>query len=111
LHPAIDDAVIHLDATLGQELFHVTVGKTKPQIPSHRQSDHLRRKPEPGERCRRDGRATQRAARMHQTWLPLLPSPDATAPSWASGRRTSPRFSASPWLMPPHGGSRNLTAV
>jgi hypothetical protein len=28
--------MIHLDTTLGQQLFHVPVRKTKPQIPPHR---------------------------------------------------------------------------
>lgn len=56
LHPAIHSDVIHLDATFGQQLFHVPVGKAKPQVPTHRQNDDLWRKTEPGERRRRSAR-------------------------------------------------------
>jgi hypothetical protein len=33
--------VVDLDATLGQELLEVPVGKPEPQIPADRQDDHL----------------------------------------------------------------------
>jgi hypothetical protein len=42
--------VIDLDPTLGQELFDVAVGEPEPQIPTHREDDHLAWEPEPGER-------------------------------------------------------------
>jgi hypothetical protein len=48
--------MVDLDATLGQQLLHVPVGQAEPQIPAHRQHDHLRREAETGERgARRNG--------------------------------------------------------
>jgi hypothetical protein len=41
LHPAADRHVVDLDVTLGQQLFHVTVGLSVAQIPAHRHGDHL----------------------------------------------------------------------
>jgi hypothetical protein len=40
----------HLDAALGQQLLHIPVGQPEPQIPAHRQHDHLGREPVTGER-------------------------------------------------------------
>jgi hypothetical protein len=42
--------VVDIDAALGQQLLHVAVGQAEPQVPAHRQHDHLRREPEPRER-------------------------------------------------------------
>ncbi|WP_432995956.1 hypothetical protein [Dactylosporangium sp. CA-233914] len=39
-----------LDATFDKQFFHVPVGQVVPQIPAHRDDDHLRWKPEAGER-------------------------------------------------------------
>lgn len=50
--PLLDGGVIDLDAPLDQEFFPVTVGKPEAQRPAHRQGDHLRREPEPGEHPR-----------------------------------------------------------
>jgi hypothetical protein len=45
--------VVDLDAALGQQFFHVTVREVEPQIPAHREDDHLGPKPKPSERRRR----------------------------------------------------------
>jgi hypothetical protein len=50
LNPAVDGDVIDLHATLDQELLNVAIGQVEPQIPAHRDHDHLRREPEAGER-------------------------------------------------------------
>ena len=50
LHPPVHGDVVDVDAALGQQLLDVPVGQAEPQIPAHRQHDHLRREPEPGER-------------------------------------------------------------
>jgi hypothetical protein len=42
--------VVDVDAALGQQLLHVPIGQPEPQIPAHRQHDHLRGEPEAGER-------------------------------------------------------------
>jgi hypothetical protein len=62
--------MIHLDATLGEQLFDVPVRKPIAQVPTHRQGDHLRREPEPGETRPLNGRSN--TAMMHQ---PSLPEP------------------------------------
>jgi hypothetical protein len=50
LHPAEDADMVNLDAPLRHGFFDVTVGEPETQIPAHRQDDHLRWEPEPGER-------------------------------------------------------------
>ena len=47
LHPAINRDVVDGNASLGQQLFDVSVGQPIAQIPPHCQRDHVRRKPEP----------------------------------------------------------------
>jgi hypothetical protein len=42
--------VVDLNAALGEQLLHVAVGQTEPQVPPHREHDHVRREPESGER-------------------------------------------------------------
>jgi hypothetical protein len=42
--------VVDLDAALGQQILHVSVGQAIMHIPAHRDRDHLRWKPEPGAR-------------------------------------------------------------
>jgi len=49
LHPPIERHVVDLDATLGEKLFKVTVGQPVPQVPAHRQQDHLGRETEASE--------------------------------------------------------------
>jgi hypothetical protein len=41
LHPPVNRDVVHHDAALGQEFFHVAVGQGVPQVPAHRQHDDL----------------------------------------------------------------------
>ena len=69
LHRTEDADVVDVDASLRSEFFHVTVGEPEAQIPTHRQSDHLRRKPEPSERRRSTGR---RGAASHSHEPALL---------------------------------------
>ncbi|MDT7732670.1 MAG: hypothetical protein QOK45_2923 [Mycobacterium sp.] len=42
-HPPVDPHVIHLDATLGQQLLDVAIGRGVPQVPAHRDRDYLAR--------------------------------------------------------------------
>jgi len=46
---SVDD-VIDLDTPFGQQLLDIAVGQAVAQIPTDRDHDHLRRKPEPSER-------------------------------------------------------------
>jgi len=46
LHPPIERDVVDLDATLGEKLFEVPVGQPVPEVPAHRQQDHLGREAE-----------------------------------------------------------------
>jgi hypothetical protein len=55
LDPPVHAHVIHLDAALCEELFHIPVGEPEPQVPADRQRDDLRREAVPGE-----GRAGRR---------------------------------------------------
>jgi hypothetical protein len=50
LHLAVHGDVIHVDAALSEQLLDVAIGQPEPQIPAHRQHDHLRWKPEASER-------------------------------------------------------------
>ena len=43
LHPPKHRDVIDLDPTLEKELFDVAIRQPEPQIPAHRENDHLRR--------------------------------------------------------------------
>jgi hypothetical protein len=52
LHPPVDGDVVNFDAALSQEFFDVAAGQPVPEIPAHRQQDHLRREPEAGKRRR-----------------------------------------------------------
>ena len=46
LHPAVDGDVVYGDTALGQQFLHVAVGQAVPQVPAHRDRDHLSREPE-----------------------------------------------------------------
>ena len=46
-HPPVHGDVVDLDATLGQQLLHIPVGQPEPQVPPHRQHDHVRREANP----------------------------------------------------------------
>jgi hypothetical protein len=50
LHPTKQGDVINLNTTLGEELLEIAIRQTEPEVPAHRQHDHLRREPEPHER-------------------------------------------------------------
>ena len=49
LHPS-DGELIDLDSTLGEELLDIAVRQVEPQIAMHREHDHFRWEPKPGER-------------------------------------------------------------
>ncbi len=49
LHPPEHTHVIHLDATLNQQFFHVSVGEPVAQVPANRDRDQIRREAEPRE--------------------------------------------------------------
>jgi hypothetical protein len=49
--PPVHGDMVDVDATLGQQLLHIPVGQAEPQIPAHRQHDHLGREPENAERA------------------------------------------------------------
>jgi len=42
--------MINLDTPFAQEFLDVSIGQPEPQVPAHRDDDHLRREPESGER-------------------------------------------------------------
>jgi hypothetical protein len=64
-HPPVHADMIHVDAALGQQLLHIPVGQPEPQIPAHRQHDHLRRKPEAGKRRASRSRTAGRSGQLH----------------------------------------------
>ena len=70
LHPAIDGDAIHLDAPLGQQLFHVPIGQAIAEVPADRHHDHIRREPEPHEP--RPRRTYSTRTTTHQHSLPDL---------------------------------------
>jgi hypothetical protein len=55
LHPPVDADVVHLDAAPGQQLLDVAVGQAEPQVPAHRDDDHVGWEAEPGEGGPREG--------------------------------------------------------
>jgi hypothetical protein len=57
--------VIDLDPTLGQDLLQVPVGQPEPQLPAHRQQDHLSREPVAGQRRPRELDRTAGSATLH----------------------------------------------
>jgi hypothetical protein len=49
LHPPVNGDVIDLHAALGEQFFDIAVRQAVPQVPAHRQQDHVRREPESSE--------------------------------------------------------------
>ncbi len=49
LNPPVHGDVVNVDPTLGEELLHVSVGQTEPQVPPNGERDDLRREAVPGE--------------------------------------------------------------
>ncbi len=49
-HPPVDRDVINLDVAFSAEFRDVAIRQPEPQVPAHRQQDHLAREPEPSER-------------------------------------------------------------
>jgi hypothetical protein len=51
--------MVDVDSAFGQQLLDIPIRQAEPQIPAHRQHDHLAREPEAGERrASRNRRAT-----------------------------------------------------
>src|SRR6266550_5096598 len=71
LHPPVDRHVVDLDAALGQQPLKVPVGQAVPEVPPDRESDHVRREPEPGERRS----LNHRHRHPPSTHSPTLPQP------------------------------------
>ena len=69
LHPPIEGHVVDLDATLGEELFEVPVGQPVPEVPAHRQQDHLGRETETSETRRHPHRWSRTASALHRATL------------------------------------------
>ncbi len=69
LHPLIEGDVVDLDATLGEKLFEVPVGQPLPQIPAHRQQDHLGWETESSEARRHPHRRSRTASALHRATL------------------------------------------
>ena len=69
LHPPVEGHVVDLDATLGEQLLQVPVGQPVPQVPAHRQQDHLGRETEPSEPRRHPHRRPRTASALHRATL------------------------------------------
>ena len=61
--------MVYLDATLGEKLFEVPVGQPVPQVPAHRQKDHLGRETETSEPRGHPHRRSRTASALHQATL------------------------------------------
>jgi hypothetical protein len=70
LHPPEDRDVVSLDTTLDEKFFDVAVGQVVPQIRPDRDHDHVRRKPEPGERRPCQQCCTPAAGDLHDSSVP-----------------------------------------
>ena len=81
LHPPIEGDVVDLDATLGEKLFEVPVGQPVPQVPAHRQQDHLGRETESSEPRGHRHRRSRTASALHRATLTAtVRSVNATEP-------------------------------
>jgi hypothetical protein len=65
LHPPVHGDVVDVDAAFGQEFLHIPVGQAEPQVPPHRQHDHVRREAKPGERRASRNRLHSTQSRSH----------------------------------------------
>jgi hypothetical protein len=71
LHPPIHGDVIDLDPSFDQESFDIAIPEPEPQVPAHREDDHLRREPKPRERRTRDCRKWTSMRSAHPATLAL----------------------------------------
>ena len=79
--------MVDLDATLGEKLFEVPVGQPVPQVPAHRQQDHLGRETESSEPRGHPHRRSRTASALHRATLTAtVRSVNATEPSIGIGR-------------------------
>ena len=82
LHPPIEGDVVDLDATLGEKLFEVPVGQPVPELPAHRQQDHLGRESESSEARGHPHRRPRAASALHRATLTAtVRCVNATVPS------------------------------
>ena len=73
--------MVDLDATLGEKLFEVPVGQPVPQVPAHRQQDHLGRETETSEPRGHPHRRSRTASALHRATLTAtVRSVNATEP-------------------------------
>ncbi len=73
--------MVDLDATLGEKLFEVPVGQPVPEVPAHRQQDHLGRETESSEARRHPHRRSRTASALHRATLTAtVRSVNATEP-------------------------------
>ena len=82
LHPPEQRDVINLDPALSQQLLEVPVRQPEPQIPAHRQHNHLGPEPEPSKRRRPHLERRAGPATLH---------PDGLAGPDSTGQRNSAR--------------------
>ena len=74
--------MVHLDATLGEQLFEVPVGQPEAEVPAHRQQDHLGRETEANEPRGHPHRRSRTASALHRATLTAtVSSVNATEPS------------------------------
>ncbi len=67
LHPTEQRDVVDLNAAFEEELFDVAIGQAIPQVPLHRNHDHVGREPEPGKRRRRRRPPARTSPRRHSS--------------------------------------------
>lgn len=89
LNPAVQRDVIYLDPPLGQQLLEIPIRQPEPEIPPHRQQDHLRRKPETRERRRNGYRVQRTATVLHPSSLVRRP-PDRSTQQTLVNNGTQP---------------------
>ena len=81
LHPPVQGHVVDLDTTLGEKLFEVPVGQPVPEVPAHRQQDHLGRESETSEPRGHPHRWSRTASALHRATLTAtVRSVNATEP-------------------------------
>jgi hypothetical protein len=72
----VDSDVINVHTTLGEELLDIAVGQAVPQLPPHRDRDHLARESESYERRSRGShQASLRPPQSANVKVPPLPQP------------------------------------
>jgi hypothetical protein len=106
-------SVRELDAAFGKELFEVSVGEAVAEVPAHREQNHLRREPEPGEgpRSRPDRAPTDRSAALARAIVELLPGARHDTTHYANNTIESDHRRLKARLRPMRGLKRDRTAA